>query len=1099
MTIILWVSAKSSFVALAACFLFFFASTQVFAQQSLSPSGSTTKKITSKKKLPIKKSNSRLKKNNAQQTEIDGGFTISSMKRVKPTSSDRDLRSLPQVGPTEAEKNQEQEEVEQELPFVKDKKPLPGVVEPTYIRPEQPLDVLSPNPIQSFDGLDYANWGVGHPPDTVGDVGPNHYIQAVNSSIGIYNKTGTRLAAFTFNNFWAGQGAGTACANTHKGDPTVVYDPQNNRWIVADFAFVSKSAPPYYECIAVSKTGDPVAGGWWYYAIRGDDAAHPWLPDYPKMGIWGDGLYMTANMFAGGSAFREARVYAFRLSDLINGTPVANVVIDTISDPNRPAALLPANYRGTLPPAGRDAFIIGEATLDFGFIVYKFRPDFAVPANSTFTGPTVVSQSAYGNFGFTVPSSGNGLDTVGDRLLMQAQYRNINGVESLWVQHNVGPPDQSGQPVGIQWAQINVTGGTIVANPVQQQIYNNLSGDGLHRWMGSLAVDRQGNMALGYSVTNTGVNPSIRYNGRLSTDPLNTLPQGEVVMQAGGGSQSGNCPNTTVTCTRWGDYSAMTVDPTDDCTFWYTNQYYSVSGLNWQTRIASFRFPGCVATKNLTVTRADDRNNPTCAIGDCSLREALNAAGSDGAPDIITFNIPANSAGCVGTNCTITLTTPLAPAADAGDQTLIDGGAASANTITLRGGGQNRILTVGASVNLNIDNLNFTGGNGFNGAAIGITGGTLRLSNSALYGNSSNNDGGALRCETGCVMDLRNVTISGNSSATTGGGIFNNGTVTATDCTITGNSGFTNGGIGNSGAFNIRNTIIAGNTTAVFANNADATGAFTSQGYNLVGKIDGSSGFTATGDQTGTVASPLNARLAPLGNYGGKTLTHALLDGGAIPSPAINAGTATGATSTDQRGAIRIGAVDIGAFEVNNTPNGGTFVALLPVGRRNDVYQTQIITASNGSFTYSIASGALPLGVTLTPNFAPTAVVALSGTPTESGIFDFAIRASSGANSNTSNYRLVVLAPTSANVSVAGRVMVGGRGLTSATVTLTDSNGNSRTAATSFGYYRFDEVEVGQTYIVSVRSKRYQFAPQIVNVIEDLSELNFFSRSRSLR
>jgi hypothetical protein len=172
---------------------------------------------------------------------------------------------------------------------------------------------------------------------------------------------------------------------------------------------------------------------------------------------------------------------------------------------------------------------------------------------------------------------------------MQNQYRNLGGTESLWVNHTVRT--SSTGPNGIQWAQINVTGGTINTTPVQQQIYGNVGADGLHRWMGSLAVDGQGDMALGYSTSKAGVNPDIRYNGRLASDPLNTLPQGEATLQVGGGSQVGSCGGST--CTRWVDYSAMTVDPADDCTFWYTNEYYAVSGLDWQTRVGAFKFPSC--------------------------------------------------------------------------------------------------------------------------------------------------------------------------------------------------------------------------------------------------------------------------------------------------------------------------------------------------------------------------------------------------------------------------------------------------------------------------------------------------------------------------
>jgi hypothetical protein len=182
----------------------------------------------------------------------------------------------------------------------------------------------------SFDGLDYASWGDGHPPDTVGDVGPNHYVQAVNTAFAVYSKSGTQLAAATFNTLWASAPDATSgqCKGNNYGDPTVVYDPMADRWIVADFAFTGDgTVPPFYECIAVSKTADPVAGGWWLYAVRTDDADHPWLADYPKMGIWPNGLYMSANMFSA-TAYEEVRLWAFNRSDLESGAALRQVVVD---------------------------------------------------------------------------------------------------------------------------------------------------------------------------------------------------------------------------------------------------------------------------------------------------------------------------------------------------------------------------------------------------------------------------------------------------------------------------------------------------------------------------------------------------------------------------------------------------------------------------------------------------------------------------------------------------------------------------------------------------------------------------------------------------
>ena len=187
--------------------------------------------------------------------------------------------------------------------------------------------------------------------------------------------------------------------------------------------------------------------------------------------------------------------------------------------------------------------------------------------------------------------------------MMQLQYRNIAGIESLWTAHTVRPTGQSAGPTGIQWAQLNVTGGTIVASPVQQQIFTN-GGDGLYRWVPSIAVDRMGNAAVGYSTSSGTSYPSIEYAGRLFGDTPGTLGQGKAVLQAGSASQDFNCGGNNP-CSRWGDYTAMTVDPADDCTFWYVGEYYATAGASWSTRIGSFKSPSCppppVAITDLTI------------------------------------------------------------------------------------------------------------------------------------------------------------------------------------------------------------------------------------------------------------------------------------------------------------------------------------------------------------------------------------------------------------------------------------------------------------------------------------------------------------------
>jgi hypothetical protein len=216
---------------------------------------------------------------------------------VSPKEFNGDVSKLPPPGPIE--KRVLRRPLEPNVPA---KQPLPGSTDAAPAPQPRVLPSI-PAPTQSFKGLDFNTWGAGHPPDTVGDVGPNHYIQAVNTAIGIYSKTGTQLAAFTFDTLWTG--TGTACDANNQGDPTVIYDPLADRWFVADFAFTGNgTTPPFYECIAVSQTSDPVGGGWYLYAIRTDDTLHPWFADYPKMGIWPDGLYMSANMFDSSDMFK---------------------------------------------------------------------------------------------------------------------------------------------------------------------------------------------------------------------------------------------------------------------------------------------------------------------------------------------------------------------------------------------------------------------------------------------------------------------------------------------------------------------------------------------------------------------------------------------------------------------------------------------------------------------------------------------------------------------------------------------------------------------------------------------------------------------------
>ncbi len=478
---------------------------------------------------------------------------------------------------------------------------LGGAQVPTeHLQAAMPL-APAPAPDLTFPGLDHDNWGDGWPPDTNGDVGPTHFVQSVNTSVGIFRKSdGQQLAAFTFNTLFAAGDSGTPCDTSNQGDPVVLYDQQADRWIISDFAWTDFAAGAMYQCFAISISGDPVDGGWYLYAIQTDAGGQ--IPDYPKLGVWPDGIYMSANVFdtTGLGSFQHVRVWAFNRSDFESGAPVRAVSFDLPSKIQGITvfSLLPSNLRGAAPPTGRPNLFASIWGI-YAARVWQFHADWDDPLNSTFSGPGDVGIGTFAVGPITVPQRepGNQIDTLTYRLMMQNQYRNIAGAESLWLTHTVG---NGGDPniASVRWYELDVSGGVLDTNaPLQEGTFNP---DDSYRFMPSLAVDGSGNMAVGYSVSDASMAPAIRYAGRLLNDPANTLGQGEMSLWEGTGVQSNICGGGP--CERWGDYSTMTVDPVDDCTFWYTNQYYAADGGNWQTRIGSFSFPTCTGGPSPTPT-----------------------------------------------------------------------------------------------------------------------------------------------------------------------------------------------------------------------------------------------------------------------------------------------------------------------------------------------------------------------------------------------------------------------------------------------------------------------------------------------------------------
>jgi hypothetical protein len=436
-----------------------------------------------------------------------------------------------------------------------------------------------PSPLLNFNGIPFPGVACNcAPPDTNGEVGLTQYVQIVNEGYQVFNKS-TGASVFgpvSITTIWSGFGG--VCETAGGGDPVVLYDQLANRWVVTQFAGTSV---PTDECIAVSTTSDATGSYNRYGFHLGTN-----FFDYPHLGVWPDAYYMAMDVYNSTGTLRLGpQPFAFNRVAMLAGSS-ATFITTGITGGAGEDLYLPSDLDGsTLPPAGAPNSFVefpGSGT----YKTFHFHVDFGTPANSTFT---LFAQPAAAGFTLLcpatrscVPQSGttSRLDAIADRLMFRLAYRNFGDHESVVGNYTVS----SGGVAGVRWFELrNVTSGPETV--FQQSTYQP---DTTWRWMGSAAMDGGGNLAVGFSASSASIVPALRYAGRLTSDPLNTLAQGEAVLFAGQGSQTG-------TSNRWGDYSDLTVDPVDDCTFWYTNEYYptGVTQFNWRTRIGSFKFATC--------------------------------------------------------------------------------------------------------------------------------------------------------------------------------------------------------------------------------------------------------------------------------------------------------------------------------------------------------------------------------------------------------------------------------------------------------------------------------------------------------------------------
>src|SRR5438094_3371452 len=419
------------------------------------------------------------------------------------------------------------------------------------------------------------------PPDTNGAVGPNHYVETVNTSFAIFNKSGTPIyGPVPINQVWSGFGGG--CQSNNDGDPTVVYDGIADRWIVSQF---SVTTTPYLMCVAVSTTSDPT-GSYYRYSFSYGTVN---FPDYPKLSVWPDAYYLTVNLFANGTTFAGAGVAALDRSKMLAGQPATQQLFYTGT---AYGGLLASTLDGSrLPPAGSPNYLVGLGTTS-SLATWKYHVDWTTPSNSTFSAPTSLAVASYSEAcggGTCIPQSGTfqRLDSLADRVMYRLAYRNFGDHEALVVNHSV----TSGSSTGVRWYELRPSGGNLTV--FQQGTYHP---DASYRWMGSIAMDQAGGIGLGLSVSSSSLKPQVHYTGRLASDPAGQMSQGEGTIVNGAGAQTGNL-------SRWGDYSSMSVDPVDGCTFWYADEYLPANGsFNWRTRIGTFKLPGCGVSNDFSIS-----------------------------------------------------------------------------------------------------------------------------------------------------------------------------------------------------------------------------------------------------------------------------------------------------------------------------------------------------------------------------------------------------------------------------------------------------------------------------------------------------------------